>query len=642
MNPTCSPANAPPPSTGEIERFLRNLVYNRIKQEYRDHTFLMLDSEENPTEMTIFPGTPESLTIRALPDGQLSMPAANLPNSVRDGNFSHHIKRLQLAISNSVHRSLREFLTGTPDERPPETAPPSPNCDTRELDETLASPEVARLTKSVTKALVNAAAKANVRNPEAYGNAVLHRVTGTKTISFVLTTAGVHATWQDYNTCVVNRAEIETAYAQNPNATLLWFALTRESGSHHPDQNNIPGDDSPQAQLDGPRVQRPTRPLHTTATEILAQAETLFAEYHGHTVSNPLNKQDREAAAARLPLLWNTFRSLNNLALRQKPAFPYGAIALANLVTAARVQPSYTGAHTFLKHHFHAATELPHRLTEAFLTESARRRNGQRALATQYESLLSVLRSKDHPQRHPLKQVLETAAGTPGRTPWQTWIKAAAPYVTQEEPKRSKPARERQPTAAATRPTLEAIQHALAGPAGDQALTALKGALTLTVKPHEAITLSTNEGPFLELMMEPNGRIAITAAPSYWTALPVLPSPQGQHPTNINSRGLAGEAATNAVWNALRDHDQLPQHDNPPTLRNIVATAAQNLLIEAPAELRLPLDDVRLSEQILQALRAMLSQETWERAQQLGGPVTVSQYNLAVTNPGALSAAPGD
>ena len=554
-----------------------------------------------------------------------------LLTSVRDGNFSHHIKRLQLAISNSVHRSLREFLTGTPEETSPETDPLYRNCHPSALEETLASPEVATLTKSVTKALVNAAAKANVRNPEAYGNAILHRLTGTKTISFVLTTAGVHATWQDYNTCVVNRTEIEQAYADNPNATLLWFALTRESGGHHPNQNHFPEDDTPGAQFEGPRVPTPTRPLHITAPELLAQSETLFAEYCGHTASNLLNRQDRAAAAARTTLLWNTFKSLNNLALRQKPAFPHGPIALAELVTATGVQPSYTGTHTFLKDPLHPGAELPRGLTEAFLTESARRRNGQRALANQYESLVSVLRSEDHPQREALKQALDTRAGTPGRPTWQAWMKAAAPHVTQEEPKTSKPARQRQPTSAGTRPALEAIQHALAGPAGDLALTALKSALTLTVKPHEVMTLSTKDGPILELTREPDGQIRITAAPIYWAALPVLPSPQGQHPTNINSRGFAGEAATNAAWNALRDHDQLPQYDNPTTLRNIVATAAQNLLMDAPAEMRLPPDDVRLSEHMLEALTGMLSQQTWERAHELGGPVTISQYNLAVT-----------
>lgn len=603
------------PSAEEIHRVITLEGYNTVLEEFRHQPFIYRDDDDNPTAVIINPGSYAEIEFRKAPDGTLEATDDVLNGPIRTRQFSKAWQRLKGQIKNRLTSHAAHFLGEGHLHNSLDTANQGHNPVQLAIQELGASSTVYRPLNSASAAIANAVAGGQIRNADAVGSSLLLRMLGKENISFALNAASSHATWNDFNYCLLHREEIERAMTLNPNAVLAWFRLT---GQHPHQQGQPPGrPENPQAET----IIREARHFIRQATSELRQYPTLLSgELPGIYPAIPPAET-----------VWEAFCNLNTASLRRHPPTGDSHVWIAATAVQAGANPTMSAVNAYMEMFMKGRHNTPSELIQAFFRESRKRAQRPSKTRTQ-QSLVNQFRAAAELPQEALPPSLSTDPNP--ENAWEDWLRALPESVALAgglKPSSKPKTKPRDLTNAQWNQAMSKVEQFLTGPGLEEAKAALQSAVRLEISP-DAVTLHTNHSPnpVLSIVKTPEGAIIVEGSEHYSTNNLNLDHPDGprrcrekhyhepvrtcEHALNITSRGLVNDAARNAVQAVLERHGQEPRDGNPATRYNMTTEAVRRLAPHLPRQMAMDLSDQHASARIREALNAMTDPKTLRTA----------------------------
>ena len=495
---------------------------------------------------------------------------------------------------------------------------------TRELHRLLSERRTEMKISRTAKSVRNATAGSQIIDPDAVGRAKLYTMMGRGNIGFALKVASSQATWEDFNSTIQNRDEIERAHQANPNAAVLWFAITRNGSSQQP-TGEIEGRD-PQATADSI--------LEVAKTTFLKSIKTLLQWNSGTDPAFCLGKITKSPEE-----IWEAFCRLSPRAVQAFPPMDATHLAISAIAAQAETNPSYSAIAAFMQHPHRNQKVMPWYLIRAAFRESRKRLEKPRKDRTKgdirakmeaaYKFMMTM--KQDHQfkvvNHHPAW--LELANANP-EADWDQWM-GRAPGSVRNAAAAPRTKGRRDANRLTQRPSREnwnnradEMLSALTGADRAEIEDALWNAVTLRGSPGREVTLEIKgeAKPLLHAVRSERGTITVTGSEQFWTGRVVL---HANGTTNLSTKGMGATIARARVREILDSKSMLPKGMKPQAEQNILGAVTDRFLKEAPPRVDESLNDSVLTARLNQMLGQLVDPQYLERTYQATSRVTLDQ-----------------
>ena len=593
------------PTPEEIHRVITLDAYNAALAQCQaeGQKLIEKDDHDSPTIITVRPGTYQETTFRLGPDNTVLTDEETLNTAVRTQIFGQAWANLKSDTKDMVKAHASRFLgTGRIDD---ELAPSrTGNNPTNKTVHAMGlAPATLRAIESTSVAVANAVAGGQIRNADAVGSKLLSKMLGNENISLTLSAAGAHSTWNDFNTCMTHKPEIQKAMATNANALITWFRA--------PHNHQYIETDQKYNQLCEPN-----------ADNIIKEARQIF-ELALDTITNRNSRTEGpEGQRPRLNIpdtsaLWNTYCNLSTAAFRRFPPLHTSHVKIAILAHNTGVLPTLTAIRTYIQEKFNTNCRLHQLLTEAMIVESRKRSDHpsknrtQEALAKQYQAALKLPDAITEELQNSIAH--QAANRQPVPEDWDQWLKFLPPSVAHEGtmPKTKKPkAKTRDMSTTDWNGAMDQAVEFLTGEGLEQTTEALTQAVSIKVTDQREITLRTShqDTPILRIVRLPSGHIQVEGSPFYSNAtLTLKHHGNSENNSNITTRGLVNDAARNAVSQILKRHRLDFEEGSQATRQNMLSEAVRRVLGKMPPHTANRLSDQHITRALQKALNRMLN-----------------------------------
>ena len=603
------------PTWEEVSRFIEQHAYHQAVQSIGHQPFIECEpDQENPHTIRC-----NDWTYRRAQDGTLEeettvQSGSVLNERIRGDRFRSHWQTMTNEPERIIRQELRNLLGLHPEND-------NQDNDTRELHRLLSESRTEMKISRTAKSVRNAVSGSQVTDPEAVGRAKLWTMMGKANIAFTLKVAGSQATWEDFNTALSNRDEIEKAHQANPNATVMWFETTRNRPFC---EGEATGRD-PQATADSI--------LENTKTLFLRNLRTMLQWNSGVDPMFCLGRITKSPEE-----IWEAFCKLNPTAVRAFPPMDTTHLAISTIAAQAETTPSYSAIAAFMQHPHRNQKVMPWYLIRAAFRESRKRLDKPRKDRTQGDirakmeaaHKFMMTMKQDHQFRvmdhHPAWLKLANANPTAN---WDQWMERAPGSVRNAAaPGRRSP---REANRLAQRPGRESwngqvdeMLSALNGPDRAENEDTLWNALTLRSTPGEEVILEIRgqPRPLLHAVRSERGTITVTGSEQFWTGRVVL---HADGTTNLSTRGMGATIARARVREILGSKGMLPKGMTPQAEQNILGAATDRFLKEAPPSVGESLNDSVLTARLNRMLGQLVDPQYLERTYQTTSGVTLDQ-----------------
>ena len=624
------------PTWEEVSRFIRQHAYHRAVQSIGHQPFIECEpARENPHSIRC-----GSRNYRRAEDGTMENETIALSGSVLNGSvlnekirgdrFRNHWQTMTDEPERIIRQELRNLLGLHPEND-------NKDNDTPELQRLLSERRTEMKISQTAKSVRNATAGSQIIDPDAVGRAKLYTMMGRENIGLALKAASSQATWEDFNSTIQNRDEIERAHQANPNATVLWFEITRNR-SFRQSIGEIVGRD-PQA----------------TADSILEAAKTTFLE----NMENLLGRNNGEETILCLGSItkspeeiWEAFCKLNPKAVQAFPPMDTTHVAISAIAAQAETNPSYSAIAGFMQNPHQNQRVIPWYFIQAAFRESRKRLDKPRKGRTQgdirakieatHHFMMTMVREQDYREvdHHPAWQEL---AETNPDAEWEAWMEAAPGKVRNasgpgaRKRKAGTPTRERGSTQEkparkpAQRPGREAWNNqvnemlsALEGPDRAKNEDTLWKALTLRDTPGKEVIMEIRgqPKPLFHAIRSERGTITVTGSEQFWTGRVVL---HANGTTNLSTRGMGATIAQARVREILERKGMLPKGMKPQAEQNIIGAVTDRFLRKAPPYVGESLNDSVLTARLSRMLEQLVDPDYLERTYRVSSRVTLDK-----------------
>ena len=640
------------PTWEEVSRFIEQHAYHRAVQSIGHQPFIECEpGRESPH--TIRCG---SRNYRRAQDGTMENETTNpsgsiLDEKIRSDRFRNHWQTMTDEPERIIRQEIRNLL-GL------HTEDGNQDNETRELHRLLSERRTETKISRTAKSVRNATVGSQIMDPDAVGRAQLWAMMGRENVGFALKVAGSQATWGDFNSTIQNRDEIERAHQANPNATVLWFQITR---------------DRYYQQFLGETEGRDPR---ATADSILEAVKTTFLKNVGNFLgcNNGEGKIFCLDRVTKSPEeIWEAFCKLSPRAVRAFPPVDTDHLAISTIAAQAETNPSYSAIAGFMQHPHRNQLVMPWYFIQAAFRESRKRLDKPRKGRTQgdirakikaaYQFMMTMVRERHYREvdHHPAWQEL---AETNPDADWEAWMEAAPGEVRNASgpgarsrkagtPTRGRGSAQEKP---ARRPTREAwnnqvneMLYALGGPDRAKNEDTLWNALTLRASPGKEVIMEIRgqSKPLFRAVRSERGTITVTGSEHFWAGRVVL---HANGTTNLSTGGMGATIARAKVREILERKDMLPKGMKPQAQQNVIGAVTDRFLRDAPPYVGESLNDSVLTARLSRMLRQLVDSEYLERTYQVTSrvtldelgeksyskPVTLELYNLVRSAEGML------
>lgn len=606
--------------------YINWISFPKVRTNFKHITFMRPDQKAKT--LTFMEGTDSKTTYRVHEDHTLSCEG---PLSILDQAFLDYKPAIFKSSWNNLTSKAAIALSQTLDglDIDPNDHTPSAIHARKLTQDVCASREVHKHINRTARSVVATTQSGYLKNPDKLGFGILYTLIGKERISRTIRIAGSTATFRHHNFIQQNEHECLQAHLENPNATILWFAVN------------------------WPIILDPTAPV--TKDQILEEAHRAFL-YQA--------RQELTDTDDSLEDYWHFFTNLNQRAVNQFPT----SLALKNNITLKAYtsggNPPYSALAAAVMATRKGHNNWTPQYTTAFFREAAQRAKTKKpdlkSLTGQFNETSHYYLTHPYGQTEEEQQTQETvtrivnnlaaqARSNPDLT-WDDWM-AEMPDAVRNPPTfrtkkpASKPAATNRPKTLTGKQLLEIL--------GEKELSHIaqkaEKAVCLDIQPRFSITLRVHGYPDSEIRRNPNGTIELPDD-NHWRQLQ-LPDPT-KPVFDLKlwfTNGRVQEAIAQAISKATRH--LWPNLDTPENTRLPSDNVIHNALLPKVSESlgNRMMDDYTVSCRVHTNLRRTIDTDAWldASAEAPERPVTASKYNLVLmlkphmshlraTNPGAL------